>query len=58
MKTRLIQIATLLMLLGTGLAGAAEVTQAVQAAAPATVQADHAVHHAWQRVGSPQTLTG
>jgi len=65
MKTRLIQIAALLMLLGgSGLASAAEVetTRQVQAgqqaSAPTTAPAEERDRLAWQRVGAPESLEG
>ena len=61
MKTRLIQIAALLLMLGgTGLASAAEAesTRQVQTSAPATAPAEAVVQLAWQRVGSPESLEG
>lgn len=59
MKTRLIQIATLLMLLAGGTASAAEVpaTPAPQAVSPA-VQPTVQERVAWQRVGAPDTGLG
>ena len=63
MKTRLIQIATLTLLLGgTGLARAAEPASAprsqIETPAPAQPPAEQRDQIAWQRVGSPLTLEG
>ncbi|NTV94792.1 MAG: hypothetical protein HGA75_05180 [Thiobacillus sp.] len=64
MKTRLIQIAILLLLLGgTGIAGAAESasTQQTQANAPETSQAAAGEQRdviSWQRVGAPEEAIG
>lgn len=63
MKTRLIQIATLLLLAsGGGLANAADpVTPSIPQAETATVfqtPAEDRDRIAWQRVGAPSTLEG
>lgn len=61
MKTRLIQIAALLLMLGgSGLASAAEAetTRQAQASAPTTATTQEPVQVAWQRVGAPETQQG
>ncbi|MDD4880953.1 MAG: hypothetical protein PHR30_12965 [Gallionellaceae bacterium] len=63
MKTRLIQIAALLLMLGgTSLANAAEAetSRQAQASVPATAQAPAQERDqlAWQRVGAPESLAG
>lgn len=61
MKTRFIQIVTLLLLLGgPGLAGAATVATPPQAETATTEQQAPLDRDrlAWQRVGSPTTLEG
>lgn len=61
MKTRFIQIAALLLLLGgSSLAGAADTSTTPQAETASTSQhpSEDRDRIAWQRVGSPQTLEG